>query len=185
MVDQLTLQTVGILLTGLTVSIAAIYYTLTLRYTRRNQELQLESRNLQLFMQLYQQMSTPEDFRTVMEIMFYEWDDFDDFVRKYGERNNLTAYGKYMSVMRRYNTIGLLLRDNHIDAELVWDYIGTTVITMWDKYGEIIKEMRVRLYLPNLLEWFEFLADEMIKIRSDIGFTESHTIPWRTSGQDE
>ena len=185
MVDQLTLQTVGILLTGLTVSIAAIYYTLTLRYTRRNQELQLEARNLQLFMQLYQQMSTPGAFQTIMEIMFYEWDDVDDFVRKYGERNNLEAYGKYMSVMRRYNTIGLLLRDNHIDAELIWDYIGTTVITTWDKYGEVIKEMRVRLNLPNLLEWFEFLVDEMKIISSNRGFSESHTYPWRTSNQEE
>ena len=31
MVDQMTIQTVGILLTGLTVSIAAIYYTLRAR----------------------------------------------------------------------------------------------------------------------------------------------------------
>ena len=35
MVDQMTIQTIGILLTGITLSIAAIYYTLTLRYKKK------------------------------------------------------------------------------------------------------------------------------------------------------
>lgn len=44
MVDQLTLQTISIVLTGLTLSIAAIYYMLTLRYTRMNMKNTLETR---------------------------------------------------------------------------------------------------------------------------------------------
>ena len=83
MVDQLTLQTIGILLTAVTVSIAAIYYTLTLRYTRRNQELQLETRQAQFFIQTYQSLVTPEVQKLYGEILEWEWTDFDDFAEKY------------------------------------------------------------------------------------------------------
>jgi len=68
MIDQLTLQTIGILLTGLTVSIAAIYYTLTLRYTRRKLELQLETRQTQLFMQIYGRLTDSYLYEEYMKI---------------------------------------------------------------------------------------------------------------------
>lgn len=43
MVDQLTLQTIGILLTGITMSTATIYSTLTIMRTIKNQELALKA----------------------------------------------------------------------------------------------------------------------------------------------
>jgi hypothetical protein len=52
MVDQLALQTIGILMTGVSLTIAAAYYTLTLRNTQKNQQLQLETRQAQLYMGL-------------------------------------------------------------------------------------------------------------------------------------
>jgi len=192
MVEQVAFQTIFQFLQTVGILVGVFYYIMTIRTNQRNQEiaqknqeLQLESRNLQLFMQLYQQMSSPEAYQTVMEIMYYDWGDIDDFLLKYGERNNVVAYGKYMSIMRRYNTIGLLMRDKHIDPELLWDYIGDSVIAMWDKYGEIIREMRVRLNQPTFLEWFESLVNEMIKISTNRGFTEPVIYPWKKASPDE
>ena len=136
-------------------------------------------------MQLYQQMSSPEAVQAFMEIMYYDWDDYDDFVLKYGAENNTVAYGKYMSVIRRYNTIGILLRDKNIDAELLWDYIGDSVIGVWDKYGEIVREWRAYLNRPWLFEWFEFLVDEMNNIKSNRGFTEPQSYAWKKANPDD
>ena len=89
MVEQLTLQTIGILLTGISLTVAAAYYTFTLRNTRRNQELTLETRQTQLFMDIYKTWASKE-FQRDLEQMRYIWefDGFDDFFEKYGVENN-------------------------------------------------------------------------------------------------
>jgi hypothetical protein len=159
-----TLQTLLTFLTLISIPVGVIYHIMTLRNTRKNQELQLETRSLQLFMQLYQDMSSPENVKTWVEIMNWEWNDYDDWTRKYVEKNQ-EAYAKRASVFRRYNTMGIFLRDNRIDSELLYDYVGTSVIGTWDKYG------RLRNDRPELLQWFEYLADEMKKIRKNRGIT--------------
>jgi hypothetical protein len=67
--------------------------------------------------------------------------------------------------------MGLFLRDNRIDSELLYDYVGTSVIATWNKFGPIINEMKVRTDRPELLQWFEYLADEMSEIRKKRGIT--------------
>ena len=170
MVEQVTFQTVFQFLQTVGILVGVFYYIMTIRTNQRNQELQLETRSLQLFMQLYQEMSSPEMLKTWIEIMNWEWDDYDDWTRKYVD-NNQEAYAKRVSVFRRYNTMGIFLRDTRIDPELLYDYVGTSVIGTWDKYGPIIKENRLRIDRPELLQWFEYLADEMKKIRNDRGIT--------------
>ena len=53
MVEQLTLQTTISLLTLISLTIDVIYHIMTLNNTRKNQRLQLETRQAQLFMQAY------------------------------------------------------------------------------------------------------------------------------------
>jgi hypothetical protein len=160
-----TLQTAGIL-------VGIFYYLMTLQNTRKNQELQLETRSLLLFMQLFQQMNSPENMKRYIEILNWKWDDYHDFEMKYGSDYNEEAWAKRVSWWRRYNVIGLILRDKRIDTELLYDYIGLGVINMWKKYGSIIMEQRVRYGFPNLFQWFEYLADEMNRVRLNRGITE-------------
>jgi len=69
-------------------------------------------------------------------------------------------------------------RNPHID-------IGRSVLTMWERYGEIIREARVRSNQPMLLEWFEFLVNEMNKICTNRGFTEPQIYAWKKATPDE
>lgn len=149
MVDQLTLQTIGILLTGLTVSIAAIYYTLTLRYTRRNQELTLraqeqakETRQAQLLMQLYETYRSPE-FRILMEeILNQEWKDFEGFWDKYGSINNTVAWANWGSVAAFFNGVGVLLKKELIDIDLVEELLSNIAFVLWVRMEPILKGWR-------------------------------------------
>ncbi len=149
MVDQLTLQTIGILLTGLTVSIAAIYYTLTLRYTRRNQDLQLETRQTQLFMQLYQQVLSKDAQRDNFELINLEWEDYEDFEMKYGSENNPDVAAKRYYLWRQFDAIGYLLKKGLIDADMVFQLGINVVIWQWAKWEPIITEIRVRYNMPE------------------------------------
>lgn len=91
MVDQMTLQTIGILLTAVTVSIAAIYYTMTLRYAKRSQELQLETRQAQLFMPIYSTSYNEEHIKAISEIQKWEYDSARDKKRHRTDNNRARA----------------------------------------------------------------------------------------------
>jgi hypothetical protein len=172
MAEPVSLQTLLTYLTLISVPVGVFYHIMTLRNTRRNQDLQLETRSLQLFMQLFQQMNSPENMKNYIEILNWEWDDYHDFEMKYGSDDNEEAWAKRISWWRRYNVIGLILRDKRIDTELLYDFIGTGVINLWKKYEPIIMEQRVRYGLTNIFQWFEYLADEMNRVRLNRGITE-------------
>ena len=171
MAEPVTLQTLLTYLTLISVPVGVFYHIMTLRNTRRNQDLQLETRSLQLFMQLFQQMNTPDFLKNYIEILNWEWDAYHDFEMKYGSDYNEEAWAKRVSWLRRYNVIGLMLRDKRIDAEFLFDFIGTGVINLWKKYEPIIMEQRVS-YVPYIFQWFEYLADEMNRVRLNRGITE-------------
>ena len=60
------------MLADTSIVIAASYYILTLRNTRL-------TRQAQLFNQVYQTFSTTELHKNYMELLNYEWEDYEDF----------------------------------------------------------------------------------------------------------
>ena len=67
--------------------------------------------------------------------------------------------------------VGLLLRDGLLDADRVYDLMDTAVIPQWEKYGHIIKEIRNEGW-PDAEEGFEYLYDEIMKVRKQRGIAE-------------
>jgi hypothetical protein len=168
MVDQITLQTIGILLTGLTVSIAAIYYTLTLRYTRRNQELQLETRQAQLFMQIYDRFVSREfqlDWRAFL--WKYEWDNYDDFMEQTYGVENIEVSSNISSIFHYFEGVGVLVEEGLIDVNLVAKLLSASVIQCWEKVEPYVREQRERFGLPRIFDKTEYLYNEMKRVRGD------------------
>jgi hypothetical protein len=157
-----TIQTIGIL-------VGIFYYITTIRTNQRNQELQLETRQTQLFMQIYQEMSTPETIANWAEILGYEWDNYEDFEHKYGSGLYPDLFGKRVSIWRIFDGIGLLLYYKLIDIEKVYELIDSGVLIQWKKWAPIIKEQRIRHGFPEQNKWFEYLNDELTKIRNQRG----------------
>jgi hypothetical protein len=73
------------------------FYVLTVRGSRKNQRQQLETRQAQLFMQLYQDLLSENNMRSLLELLNMEWDDYDDFERKLGSDNNPDSFVKRTS----------------------------------------------------------------------------------------
>ena len=76
------------------------YYVLSVRGTKRNQQLQLETRQAQLYMSLYNDFKNKDfqnDFYVAMEFEFKDFDDFIDFNKR--GRVNLSPYGLYQNNM--------------------------------------------------------------------------------------
>ncbi len=67
--------------------------------------------------------------------------------------------------------VGLLLRDGLLDVDRVYDLMDSTVIPQWEKYGHIVKQHRNEGW-PDAEEGFEYLYDEIMKVRKQRGIAE-------------
>ena len=134
------------------------YYILVLR----NQN---ETRQAQLFSTLSKELSDYGAWLRNREIMYMEWDNYEDFEKKYGSDTNPVAYAQRYAQWTLANNLGVMLKKNLIDEEMVYDSIGSSVIMMWDKFEPIIKEQRTRYNGPNFLEHYEYLIKRMRRIQ--------------------
>ena len=97
-----------------------------------------------------------------VDIMEAEFDDYDDFVKRYGKfisKNQVPM--SFMMMGNFYEQIGVLLRNKLIDASLV-DQLFPVIIT-WEKTKPIVEGMRKEYHDPGFFEWFEYLYNEMKK----------------------
>jgi hypothetical protein len=175
-----TLQTVGIL-------VGIIYYITIMRNTQKTRELTLQSQELtrkaqeqtletrqtQIFMQIFQHLSSEESLKSWAELVNQEITDYNEFIMKYDSSVNPVHYGKRGSHWYAYNTIGELLQLGIIELDLLIRLkLDTQVILMWEKWEEIIRATRVRENIPDIWEGFEFLYNEMKKFRSSREYPE-------------
>ena len=149
------------------VLVAAIYYVMNIRTTQRNMRANLETRQTQLFMDLYSVMRNKEFVKDTRELADWQWKDFKDFREKYGQRTNKEANSIFVSVGNFFDGIGLLVKRDLINTDLVDDLMSSWVIWYWDKFGSIIIDYR-KYSGPNYMEWVEYLHNR-IKSSSKIG----------------
>ena len=163
------LQTVSVVLAAASIVIAALYYLFTLRNARL-------SRQAQLFMQLYQNFTSRELHKTHIELLDYEWNDYEDFERKYGSDANIESYSKRASLWLWFNGIGLLVEKGLVDPEMVYFTAGNQALWTWAKFESVIKEIGRRYHVEDSLIHFEYLVNELRKISQKRGSTLG-TIP--------
>lgn len=170
-------QTISIVFTGLSISIAAFYYISTLRNAQRNQQQQLEARKLEMFMRLHQSKYDQKGLETIFTLMNQEWDNYEDYMRKYG---GVTGHPEVAAALEAwlsyFDGIGLLVKEDMIDLDTVYDIAYSRILLLWFKFETIIKEFRKPPWgLPDYGQNLEYLANEMIKIRKQKGLPLSYT----------
>ena len=171
-------QTIGVLVTAASVTVAAIYYVMNLRISQRNQELSLraleqsakaqqmtlDTRQAQLLMNIYQKWTEPEFEAAWTEIVTkWKWSDYDDYQAKYGLANP-EYYRKSSMVAMYFEGIGVLVKNGFIDARLVEDLGSVYIVGFWQKLEPIYREFRVRMNSPTTVEFVEYLYDVIYPI---------------------
>jgi hypothetical protein len=171
-----TLQTVGLL-------VGIIYYIIIMRNSQRTRELTLkaqehatETRQLDLFMRWHQELTKPEVRKNFSDILQMEWEDFDDFRRKYDSTVNPDNSNKRLAVWSFFEGIGYLLSRGVIDADTVHEMLGPGSLGVWIKFEPIIQAYRKHYGRHELWEWFEYLMVELKKVRERRGLIE-YVIP--------
>ncbi len=175
MVDLSLLQSVSYIAGALGVCVAAVYYVYNMRLSRRNQELMLksqkqnvETRQLQIFMSIYQTIMSKQFQRDSEEILHkWEWKDIDEYIKKYG--NHLDSHSNAAYIQRTYDGVGTLVRSGMVDPELVYDLTYVMVLEMWEKFAPAMHELRRRFNAPQVYVDFEYLYNALVAIRDRRG----------------
>jgi len=131
------------------------YYVLTVRNANR-------ARKQTIVRQIAQDLSQVEGLQIYAELLEMEWEDFDDYLRKYDSTVNRDNYVKRMSLFGWYSRMGYDLYSGNIDAETIINLIDFQGIwLMWNKFKPIILELRKRYGNPTAYRWFEYLYEEL------------------------
>jgi len=150
------IQTVSIAIASASIVIAVVYYILQIQHQKKMRQTDLVthlSRDIAL---------DREALDAYVDIVEAEFEDYDDFVKKYGKfisKNQVPR--SFMMMGNFYEQIGVLLRNKLIDASLV-DQLFPVSAT-WEKMKPLVEGIRKEYHDPTVFEWFEYLCNEMKK----------------------
>jgi hypothetical protein len=174
-----TLQTAGIL-------VGIAYYLVIMRnsqktreLTLRNQELTfqsqelsrkaqeqaLETRQAQLYMQVYN-LFVSKEFVEVDSHLFNKWSqekfyNYDDFSSKYGPEVNMEEYLIWDRLSHYLEGLGVLVKNDLLKPELLDDLFSGFVIAYWETFEKVILDFRKKHNFPAAWEMTELLYDRV------------------------
>ena len=104
-------QTIGVLVTAASVSVAAIYYKYNLRIS-------LQTRQAQLFMPIFAHSYSEIFMRDMRTILAWQWKDFDEYMQKYGVMADKVEDEAFLRIWAYLEGIGVLVNNRLIDPKL-------------------------------------------------------------------
>jgi hypothetical protein len=158
-------------MTGVSVTVAVIYYMFTLRINMRTQQLALksqeqtlETRQAQILMQLFQVQFNKASVLDFIKLLNMEWTDYDDFEKKYGSDNNPENYAMRNSFNNLLDAAGFLAKKGLIDVDNIYEIWSFGTISYWNKFRDVFLKQRVVYNMPDMVVNMEYLYNEMIRI---------------------
>jgi hypothetical protein len=175
MVDLALLQSVSYMAGALGVCVAAIYYILNLRISQRNQELTLkaleqsakaqqqtlETRQAQMFLNIYDQTRSSEFLsafnKIVIDATFKNWRDF----RELWQNDEQFRYNDNVLEIF-YEGLGVLVKEGFLEVKMVALLFCGMTRMYWEKFHPILDEGRASM---GHFRWFsetEYLYNELM-----------------------
>jgi len=147
------ISTVSIVIASAGVLVAATYYVLQIRHQSR-------MRQTDVFWRIFQSFNTKEFLEAWFKIFNLEFKDYDEFVEKYGQPfSEGSVPTALFMVGNLFEGAGILLNKRLVDFDLI--YRTLPVYPTWKKMKPIVDGARKQYQMPSLLEWFEYLYNEM------------------------
>jgi hypothetical protein len=135
--------TVGILTACITVIIGVLSFMKSNRRAEEQRQIEIETRQAELFMQLYSKWTSPE-FRVGLLKMYqhWSWSDFPEFQARYGAKENAEDFVAGVVVPASfYEGIGVLVERGVIDVTLVNRLLSRNILLFWERLGQSFKDI--------------------------------------------
>jgi len=144
--------------------IAAVNSILSNRRTEKTQQLTLETRQAQLFMQVYSRWNSRDFARAYGRARYvYEWTDYEDIQKKYGPRVDLEAFSDIQIISTYFEGMGVLVKRGLIDISLIDDLLSDRIVWWWEYMNPIRQHSRKLRNNPKLYDSLEYLYNELKK----------------------
>ena len=148
---------------------AVIYHIMTLRNTRKNQQMQLETRQAQLFMQLFNRWSDPSFAKIYGEYRYKTCAKANNdpkeickiAVQALFESFDPDIWIPIQTLAQYFEGISILVQKGLIDVDMVERLLSGRIVWYWDSTEPFIKYVRERIDDPTMYREIEILADEM------------------------
>jgi hypothetical protein len=141
------------------VLVGVVYYILEMRNQTRIRKTDLIVRISPWF-----SMSPKEMLETANTVMALGYKDYDDFVQKYGSLySGKPAANTVRMALNFGDGIGMLLKRNLIDINIVVDAYGDIAPVLWEKVKPLVEGYRKEANRPHYWESLEYLYNEMKK----------------------
>ena len=157
-------QTISIVFTGLSISLAAFYYINVLRSSKDAKQRELMYLRFQ-----YNDLQYMEAYTYVMS---KNWTNDGEFRQHFDPVEHPESFAKYVFLGTRFQNLGLMLRQGNIDLDLIFRIFSPMVIIqVWEKIRDHEMGTRERYNHPTHYEDFEYLYNEAKKRYPDITST--------------
>jgi len=123
----------------------------------------VKTRQTDLVMRLYSAYGSREFQEAWVETLRLDFEDYKDFLRKYGATSEKPAYASVNMVAAFFEGIGILLHRKLVDISLVDDLFSSDVVLTWHRMKPLVEGWRKQFNRPQISEWFEYLHNEMMK----------------------
>ncbi|MDH5790962.1 MAG: DUF4760 domain-containing protein [Candidatus Bathyarchaeota archaeon] len=169
MVELAEIQAAYYMVAATGVLVAAFYYIYNVRTNQKTARTTLETRQTQLFMQLFAQYNNKDFMQDFARVAYdIEYENLEDWTRKYGSAADRESWASWARVGRFFDGVGILVRRDLIDMDLVVDELRELILFSWDKMKPWVYEVRVEMKSPHTWENFEYLAEETRRRHSDV-----------------
>ncbi len=149
------LATALMVIQTISLTVGVIYYIITLQNSNRNQKHQLETRQAQLFMQIFSIWNNKEFWEGHNTVM-----KSDNTTQDYAKRfDNPEQFAHHWHVGTVFEGVGSLLHKGFINPVLVSDMLTSMSINYWEKVKPMVLE--IRKTMPKNMEYAEYLAEEI------------------------
>ena len=149
-----TLQTAGIL-AGIT------YYTMTLRNSRKNQQMTLIIRKSEILKQILDKITSREGMEYSRICEQAEWSDYDEWFERYWSDEDYRRAFTYWS--QCFEHTGVYMKENIVDTRLLALRSARDFIRYWEKHRDVIYERRKRLNRRRYFDMWEYAYDQLMK----------------------
>lgn len=160
-------QTISVVVAASGLLIAAINQIYTSRQANEQRERELETRQAQLFMDIYNRWNTRDiqmaygNSRFLIQPQIHTFEEYDNIVLGERAKGNLEPWFSVQILITYFEGLGMLVKQGLINIDNVEDLFAGRIIWFWEAFGPICEIRRKQLGDPKMYDSIEYLYHEM------------------------
>ena len=157
---SLLVQIVGVSATATAAVVGVNSYINSNKRAQETRDRELETRQAQLYAQIYEGFKSKEMQDADFELMHLELKTVADWHRLLEDKAKYSAWNMWSCY---YEGIGVMVRQNLIDIKWVAELFSGPLIWFWERYEPIVMSMRNEMNYPRANSELEYLYDRVLE----------------------